>query len=166
MYFEMPKKQKRDNAYYEERLKHEFPAIYADLQAGKHRTITEAAIAAGLKKPRTRLHELKNAWLKAGTQERDEFEKWLLAQSGIKTPHPSSGGAKVPVAIDRRLQPWAKSRIKAIMAIRNLQMGDVMAEMGEKRLNPSLGHALHNGSRLRPTLLAALEGWLEKNKHI
>jgi len=42
----MAKKQVRDSAYYEERLKNEFPAIYADLQAGKHRTITEAAIAA------------------------------------------------------------------------------------------------------------------------
>ncbi len=162
----MTKKQKRDSAYYEERLKNEFPLVYADLKAGKHRTITEAAIAAGLKIPRTRLHELKNAWQKANAQERDEFEKWLLAQSGIKTPHPSSASAKVPVAIDRRLQPWAKSRIKAIMARRNLQMGDVMAELGEKRLNPSLGQALHNGSRLRPTLVATLEGWLEKNKHI
>ncbi len=42
----MPKKQKRDNAYYEERLKSDFPKIYADLKAGKHKTITEAAIAA------------------------------------------------------------------------------------------------------------------------
>ncbi len=162
----MPKKQKRDSAYYEERLRGEFPAIYADLQAGKHRTITEAAIAAGLKKSRTRLHELKNAWQKASTQERDEFEKWLLAQFGLKSPHPSSAGVKLPVAIDRHLQAWAKSRIKAIMARRYLHMGDVMAELGEKRLNPSLGQALHNGSRLRPTLVAALEGWLEKNKHI
>ncbi|MCZ4072545.1 hypothetical protein [Agrobacterium sp. LMR679] len=162
----MPKKQKRDSAYYEERLRGEFPAIYADLQAGKHRTITEAAIAAGLKKSRTRLHELKNAWQKASTQERDEFEKWLLAQSGVNMPHLSPAGATLPVAVDLRLQSWAKSRIKAIIARRNLRMGDVMAELGEKRLNPSLGQALHNGSRLRPTLLAALEGWLEKNKHI
>lgn len=58
----MPKKQNRDNAYYEEGLMNEFPATYYDLQAGKHRTITEATIAAGLKKPRTRLHELKNAF--------------------------------------------------------------------------------------------------------
>jgi len=161
----MAKQHKRDNAYYEKRLSREHPAIYADLQEGKYQSVFVAAIAAGLKKPRTRLHEMKNAWQKASAQERDEFEKWLLAQSGVKTPHPSSDSAKVPVAVDRRLQPWAKSRIKAIMARRNLQMGDVMAELGEKRLNPSLGQALHNGSRLRPTLVAALEGWLEKNKH-
>ncbi|MCZ7452320.1 hypothetical protein [Rhizobium rhizogenes] len=162
----MVKQQKRNKAYYEERLIHEHPSIYADLLDGKYWTVTEAVIAAGLKTPRTRLHELKNAWQKASTQERDEFEKWLLAQFGMGTRHPSSAGAKIPVAIDRHLQPWAKSRIKAIMAIRNLQMGDVMAEMGAKRRNPSLGQALHNGSRLQPTLLAALEAWLEKNKHI
>lgn len=45
----MSKKQKRGNACYEERLKNEFPTIYAYLQAGKHKTIPEAAIAAGLK---------------------------------------------------------------------------------------------------------------------
>lgn len=112
------------------------PGIYADLVDGKHAHVTDATIAAGLKKPRTRLHELKNAWQNASVQERDEFTKWLLAQSGIKTPHPSTAGVKLPVAIDRRLQPWASSRIKTIMAMRNLQMG-------EKRLNTSIGHALH-----------------------
>lgn len=46
----MPKKQKRDSAYYEKRLKNQFPLIYADMKAGKHKTITEAAIAAGIKR--------------------------------------------------------------------------------------------------------------------
>lgn len=54
----MPKKQIRDSGYYEERLKNEFPLVYADLKAGKHKTITEASIAAGIKTGRTRLHEL------------------------------------------------------------------------------------------------------------
>ena len=60
----MVKQQKRNKAYYEERLIHEHPSIYADLLNGKYWTVTEAAIAAGLKTPRTRLHELKNAWQK------------------------------------------------------------------------------------------------------
>ncbi|MGB3815992.1 MAG: hypothetical protein WA950_22450 [Shinella sp.] len=58
----MTKQQKRDRAYYEERLKRDHPAIYAELINGKYQTVTEAAIAARLKKPRTRLLELKNAW--------------------------------------------------------------------------------------------------------
>lgn len=78
---DMPKKQKRDNAYYEERLKNEFPTIYADLKAGRHRNVAEAAIAAGLKKPRTRLNKLKNAFDKASKAEQADFLSWL--QAGI-----------------------------------------------------------------------------------
>lgn len=74
----MAKKQVRDGAYYEERLKREFPAIYSDLKAGKYRTVTEAAVAAGIKQTRTRLHELKNAWTKADGVERRAFLDWLI----------------------------------------------------------------------------------------
>lgn len=45
----MMKKQKRDKAYYEERLIRDNPGIYADLVDGKHAHVTDAAIAAGLK---------------------------------------------------------------------------------------------------------------------
>lgn len=162
----MPKKQKRDSAYYEERLKNEFPVVYADLKAGRHRTISEAAIAAGLKKSRTRLHELKNAWLKASAHEQVEFEKWLLIQSGTKTAHPIRAGASPPVAVARHLEPWAKSRIKAIMVARKMKMGDVMAEMGLKRLDASVGNALRSDNRLQPNVIDALEIWLDKNKHV
>ena len=87
----MPKKQKRDSAYYEERLKNEFPLVYADLKAGKHRTITEAAFAAGLKKSRTRLHELKNAFEKATISEQAAFLGWLAAQAFSVAPSSSAG---------------------------------------------------------------------------
>lgn len=50
--------QRRDKAYYEERLIREHSSVYADFIDGKFGHVTEAAIAAGLKKPRTRLHEL------------------------------------------------------------------------------------------------------------
>lgn len=90
----MPKTQKRDSAYYEERLKNEFPLVYADLRAGKHKTITEAAIAAGLKKPRTRLQELKNAWVKASSSEQGDFLLWLtgtgVSLSLAPSPTPAS----------------------------------------------------------------------------
>jgi hypothetical protein len=61
----MAKKQVRDSAYYEERLKRDYPAIHADLQTGKHNMVTDAAIAADLRKRRSWLSELKNAWDKA-----------------------------------------------------------------------------------------------------
>ena len=75
--------QKRDNTYYEDRLRLEHPAVHADFLKGVHRTLAEALIAAGVRKPRTRLHELKNAWDKASQSERDEFLRHMavLCQS-------------------------------------------------------------------------------------
>ncbi|WP_432354756.1 hypothetical protein [Agrobacterium sp. rho-13.3] len=70
------------------------------------------------------------------------------------------------MAVNRRLQPWAKLRITTIIAKRNLKMGDVMAEMGLKRLTASLGSALRSNHRLQPNVLAQIEIWLDKNKHV
>ncbi|MFA7415821.1 MAG: hypothetical protein WC048_15180 [Rhizobium sp.] len=162
----MSKKQKRDNAYYEERLKNEFAAIYAELLAGRHRTITEAAIAAGLKKPRTRLHELKNAFGKARMSEQSAFLGWLAARGYSITPTSVAGTAASAITIDRRLLPAAKKRIEEIITKRDLKIGDVLTEMGFPKLNPSLGLALHRGNRLQPDVIAALEKWLIANNGV
>lgn len=61
----MPKPQKRDKDYYLERLEREHPTIHADYLAGKFPSALKAFEAAGLKKHRSRLQELKNAWQKA-----------------------------------------------------------------------------------------------------
>lgn len=120
----MSKKTVRDAAYYEDRLKRDHPAIYADLKVGKYRTVTDAAFAAGLKTKRTRLHELKNAWEKASSYERREFESWLHSQHGIIAPRaPTVNGVVPSISANRRLLPWAKSRIRAIMRIRGMKMG-------------------------------------------
>lgn len=162
----MPKKQKRDSAYYEERLKNEFPLVYADLKAGKHTTITEAAIAAGLKKSRTRLQELKNAFDKANKAEQTAFLGWLAAQGHPVAPSSKTGTASPTTAINGRLVPATKNRIEEIIAKRHLKVGDVMAEMGFPKLNASLGRALHRGDRLQPDVIAALAKWLAANASI
>lgn len=133
----MAKNQIRDNAYYEERLQHEHPSVYADLRAGKYRTVTEATIAAGLKQVRTRLHELKNAWSKATSAEQAEFLRHL-AGSGAVLPalHPAGTSA---IAVNYRLTPFACQRLQHIMSKRHLKPGDVMFEMGYPRLNASVG---------------------------
>ena len=46
-------KPKRDNAYYEQRLKDEYPLIYKALVDGVYPNVHQAAIAAGLKKQPT-----------------------------------------------------------------------------------------------------------------
>ncbi len=162
----MPKKQKRDNAYYEERLKNDYSTIYADLKAGKHKTITEAAIAAGLKKPRTRLQELKNAFNKANKSEQTAFLGWLAAKGHLIAPSSTTGTASATIAINGKLLPATKNRIEEIIAKRHVKVGDVMAEMSFPKLNASLGRALHRGDRLQPDVIMALEKWLAANASI
>ncbi|MDX0491529.1 hypothetical protein GOC53_14790 [Sinorhizobium medicae] len=161
----MAKKQARDRAYYEDRLKRDHPSVYADLKAGKHRTVTDAAVAAGIKKVRTRLLELKNAWSKADTAEQADFLKWLMASGALSAGSlpsmPSAGAAGI--AIDRRLAAVAGRRIELIMSKRHLAMGDLMAELGYPPLNPSVGMALARGTRLHPDVIAALQRWLAAN---
>ena len=162
----MAKKQVRDSAYYEERLKRDHPSVYADLKAGKHRTVADAVIAAGMKKPRTRLQELKNAWLKADPREQRDFQRWLAARGVV---HPSSASASTSstsITIDRRLTAAASRRIEEIMLKRSLKAGDVMAELGFSKLNPSVGMALARGTQLRPDVVAALEKWISTNASV
>ncbi len=161
----MAKKQVRDNAYYEERLQHEHPSVYADLQAGRYRTVSEAVIAAGLKHIRTRLHEMKNSWSKATTAEQAEFLRYLVG-SGVTLPAPVSPSGPLVVAANRRLTPASSLRIKHIMAKRQLKPGDVMFEMGYLRLNASVGMALARGTRLNPDVIKSLEQWLAKNSSV
>lgn len=162
----MPKKQKRDKAYYRERLKREHPTIYADLKAGRHRTVTDAAICAGLKKPRTRLHELKNAWSKAGSAERSDFLAWLAATGVLPATASSTATTSTCIATGRYLLPTTIARINYIKAKRDMSAGDIMGEMGFTKLDPSLGLALSKGYGLRLSVIAALEAWLEKNKTV
>ncbi|PYE88057.1 hypothetical protein [Phyllobacterium leguminum] len=161
----MAKKQVRDSAYYEERLKRDHPSVYADLKSGKHSTVTDAAIAAGLKKARTRLQELRNAWTKADAVEQADFLRWLAA-SGAGSPRmsrPASIGVTFKVAVDRRLTAEASRRINEIMSKRHLKPGDVMAELGYSRLNASVGMALARGTQLKPDVIVALQKWLAAN---
>lgn len=159
----MSKKTVRNNDYYEDRLKRNHPTIYADLKAGKYRTVTDAAFAAGLKTKRTRLHEMKNAWGKASRDEQREFLRWLHADIKAKRPvTPSS----MPIAHDRKLLPDAIARVKDIMSKRRLKLGNVMDEMGFIRLDASLGMALRQKTRLQPEMIAALEKWLAANSFV
>jgi hypothetical protein len=73
----------RNAAYFTARLKKDHPGIYADLIAGKYPSIRAAAIAAAIVKPNTRLNVLKNGWLRADSNEREEFLDWLVAKGHL-----------------------------------------------------------------------------------
>lgn len=128
--------------------------------------ITEAAIAAGLKKPRTRLHELKNAFSKASKAEQADFLGWLTSQGYSIGPSSATSGASAAIAMDGRLFPATKTRIEEIIAKRRIKVGDVMAEMGFPKLNASLGLALRQSTRLRPDVITALQKWLAANASV
>lgn len=160
----MAKKLKRDGAYYLGRLEREHPAAFADYQAGKFGSINEAIFSVGMKKPRTRLDELKNAWEKASPLERKDFIAWLRPASTPPATAPSTTSG--PVAVDHRLEPWAKVRIQHIMSVRGLKVGGVMDEIGFKRFDASLGMALRGNTKLQPGMIAALERWLLANASV
>ena len=146
----------RSNDYYLERLRLERPDLLRDLIAGKHASAAAAFREAGLKKPRTRLQEMKNAWLKASPTERDEFKGFI----GCTTSAAPTLLSAVPFSFDYRLSLPAVAQIRAIMLRRGMSMGAVMNELGFKRLNPSLGLALSQNSRLQPDMITALEKWI------
>lgn len=162
----MSKKTLRNAEYYEERLKRDHPTIHADLKAGKYRTVTDAALAAGLKTKRTRLHEMKNAWEKATNAEKREFLTWLRASGSLGHLALVVSKPLAPIAVNRCLLPLAAARIDEIMSKRHLKIGEVMAEMGFPRLNASLGMALARGTKLQPYVITALEKWLAINSKV
>ena len=112
--------------------------------------------------------ELTNAWKHATADEQKDFKRYIgctvpLGPATHAAAHPAIAGQ---VAIDRKHEPWAVDRIREIMTIRGIRNGNVMDEMGFKRLNASLGMALARGTQLQPTMIEALKLWLDTNKHI
>ena len=153
----MPKD--RTLRYYLPRLEREHPTIFADWKAGKYASASEALRASGLRPEPSRLNALKAAWKKASRREQTEFLTWVGA-STVSSTAPVVDG-------NRRLLPATAARIETIMARRGMKMGDVMTEMGFKRLNASLGNALANrATRLHPDLVQALEKWLNDNQSV
>ena len=158
----MAKKTVRDNDYYLNRLEREHPVVFGDFQAGKYKTVEQALFDAKIKVKRTRLQELMNAWSKATTAEQHAFRHAI----GCATPVAASSTPPVPpvpFSVGRLLQPAAIASVQAIMARRAIKMGDLMNELGRKRLNASVGMALSQGSMLKQDLIDDLEAWVAKH---
>lgn len=163
----MPTKQIRSNKYYEASLRTRRPDIHADFVSGRYPSLAKALIAAGIKKPRTRLAELKNAWTNATASEQADFVRWIATQTSSMTlAQTVASPAAGPIARNGHLEPLAADRIKTVIAKRRLSMGEVMDELGFKRQDGSLGNALRNQWKLQPSILAALELWLQTNRNV
>jgi hypothetical protein len=174
----MPRrKPKRDNDYYLDRLRVEYPAIFADLQAGKFKNASEAFVAAGLRKQQSGLTTLQAAWNKATATERDAFKALIgcVAHAGsssgtlspaknIAAPHATAQAIVTPIHVDGHLKPSVVANINAIKARRGIKTGVIMRELGFEALNPSLGLALSRDWRIKdPAILDAIASWLVKN---
>lgn len=156
---------KRDNAYFLKRLKAEHPAIYADYQAGKFPSVGAARDAAGMRSPRTPLHELKNAWAKASPKQRQQFTDHIEAMAKSASPVAApSAPVVVVVDADGRVTPEARDAIREIMARKKMRMGALMSEFGRDRSDGSLGVALRWPTRIADSLAEDLGPWIEKNR--
>src|SRR6187397_1137868 len=77
---------KRDAAYFKARLKRDFPEIFAALDAGKIKTVRQAAAKAGLIHLPTTVDDLKRGWKKATPAQRAVFVAWTKTTGiGLKT---------------------------------------------------------------------------------
>lgn len=160
--------QKRDNDYYLDRLRSDHPAIYADLRTGKFKNPSEAFLAAGLRKRKSPLDQLRSAWSKASSAEQSAFKgeigctasRTTVAPSGLTVSHASApGNARLPAG-KVHLPPTLEAEVRRIIAHRRLKNGDVMREMGLNARDASLGMALQRGTLVQDELIVALETWV------
>lgn len=158
-------KPKRDNTYYLGVVEKKHPAIYARYLAGEFKSAAAAILAAGVRQPPKQIHALKRAWKNATATERAEF----LSIVGLRT----SGAASTPLPshslppitdVEGRLTSDGKHWIIEIMTKRRLTMGLVMEELGQKRLNASVGRAMNQGHRLKSDLAASLQAWVDRHR--
>lgn len=154
----MPKKQKRDNAYYLDVVERKHPAIYARYLAGDFASASAAILAAGVRKPPKQIHVLKSAWSKATSAEKRAFIAWIKAM-------PPKSAASVPMARpistpDHHLTADAKKRIKTLFPDDPFPNAIIMKAIGGGAHDTSLGMAIVRDTTLQPALIALLETWL------
>ena len=138
--------------------------MHADYLAGAYKTADSALRAAGLKKERTSLHELKNAWRKATAAEQDDFKRHIGCMPGVIASAPPTPPRVF--SVDGRPEPWVLERHDEIMIAKRMKISDRRHALGYGALDASLGRAISQGSRLQPKILEALEKWIDDNKDV
>jgi hypothetical protein len=146
---------RRDSAYYDGRLKRDFPTIFSDLRAGKFKSVRQAAAAAGLIHLPTRVDALKREWKRATTREKNEFVAWTKGRKATSAapsmPIIDTAGHLKPAVI-RFISDWTRDK--------RITPGKIMKEMGFSNFDYTLSHALRLGAPIRPAAILPLESWL------
>ena len=150
---------KRASAYYETRLKRDFPKIFADLRAGKIKSVRQAAAQAGLIHLPTTLDDLKRGWKNATPTQRAGFLTWVkTTRIGLK----SATGIEPPIAdAGRYLKPDVIVVIRKWLAANHAKISDIVKGMGLSTLDGSLALALKGPYRLHKDTIVKLESWLK-----
>ena len=140
-------KNKRDGAYFRERLRKDHPLVYRDLISGKYASIRAAALAAGLIRARTRLQALKWEWNTATAAERRKFVDWLTGPGGkrpLKTPHIANSEGKLLPHVSASLVKWLKDH--------RSKPGRIMKEIGGSNFDYRMARALAGDPLPRPVI--------------
>lgn len=145
---------RRDRLYWLKRLRAEYPGLAEQVDRGAL-TVRAACIKARLIKSPSRLDALKREWKKANLSDKRAFIMWLKASV--------SGKPRIePLTASGYLTTAAIKQIHKIMADECLKPGQVMAQMGFKRLDPRLGFALRGDRKVNPEFAEKLEAWLSR----
>ncbi|WP_210242995.1 hypothetical protein, partial [Nitrobacter winogradskyi] len=122
---------KRDAAYYESRLKRDFPTIYADLRSGKLKSVRQAAAKAGLIHLPDRLTAMKRDWKLSSSQQRSQFLKWIRSSGvGLKpaTAKPiADAGDRLTSRVIAFVNDWTRKE--------HATAGQIMKQMGYKNFD-------------------------------
>jgi hypothetical protein len=149
-------KKKRDAAYYRARLKREFPTIFADLSAGRIKSVRQAAARAGLIQLPTRADALIRDWKRATPAERERFRDWL---SRTRT-----GLTKVRQATDASgiLKPAAVTYIEDWLRANGGTPGQIMKKLGFSNFDSRLAQSINRKTPLPAEVRHRLQAWLTK----
>ena len=152
---------KRDSAYYERRLKRDFPPRFSDLRAGKFKSVRQASAEAGLVHLPTRFDALKREWKRGTHSQRTKFINWLKATRYGLAPVPplaprpaiadSAGILLLPVVVF--LKNWIDCY--------NTTPGRIMKVMGFPNNDTRLSQSLGRRVGLPADILSALAVWLK-----
>jgi hypothetical protein len=152
---------KRDSAYYEARLKRDFPPIFSDLRAGKIKSVRQAAAKAGLIHLPTRFDALKREWKRGTDPQRRKFINWLKATRFGLAPLPPP--APTPAIADSTgvlLLPVV-AFLKNWIDCYNTTPGRIMKVMGFPNYDTRFSQSLSRRVGLPADILSALAVWLK-----
>ena len=152
-------KKKRDSAYLKGRLKRDFPKIYADLDEGKIKNVSQAALMAGLIRKVSRDEVLIREFKLASPAEKEKFSNWLkswaAARKSTKRAITDSSGCLVPKAV---------ALINAWLRKEGISAGKLLSTIGKYRnYDIRLSRAL-KGDPIHPDILKDLEPWLRAHE--